>query len=350
MFLVTKGSDVCNYLESEGYYCIYSSRLISNFWPSKKGIKPFLWQVREYLQNKAYLRNMNDILPQIVAFNPDIIHTNSSNCSIGYFIAKKISKPHVWHIREYGDLDAGRRHFPTKSLLEKKMKSGVNTNIAITRDIKQHFHLGDNTTAIYDGPITIATPPEITVPKKNYFLFVGRVTPVKGVDIAIAAFADFCKQNHDYELYIAGDGEKSYVDELHQLAKKAGVSQQVKFLGYRNDVNELMREAKALIVPSRFEAFGFITAEAMLNGCPVIGKNTAGTKEQFDNVDGHICRAFCKRFTTPEELTRQMLNEVKQPSAIEDLRSAQTYVMKTYSAETSALEVLNVYKNILLHV
>lgn len=39
----------------------------------------------------------------------------------------------------------------------------------------------------------------------------------------------------------------------------------------------------ALIVPSPFEAFGLITAEAMFNKCLVIGRDTAGTKEQFDN-------------------------------------------------------------------
>lgn len=44
-----------------------------------------------------------------------------------------------------------------------------------------------------------------------------------------------------------------------------------------------MNRATALIVPSPFEAFGLITAEAMFNKCLVIGKDTAGTKEQFDN-------------------------------------------------------------------
>lgn len=44
-----------------------------------------------------------------------------------------------------------------------------------------------------------------------------------------------------------------------------------------------MSKAQALIVASRFEGFGFITTEAMWNDCLVIGKNIAGTKEQFDN-------------------------------------------------------------------
>ena len=44
-----------------------------------------------------------------------------------------------------------------------------------------------------------------------------------------------------------------------------------------------MSKALALFVPSSFEGFGFITVEAMFCGCLVIGRNTGGTKEQFDN-------------------------------------------------------------------
>lgn len=45
-----------------------------------------------------------------------------------------------------------------------------------------------------------------------------------------------------------------------------------------------MNRATALIVPSPFEAFGLITAEAMFNKCLVIGKDTAGTKNNLTMV------------------------------------------------------------------
>ncbi len=56
----------------------------------------------------------------------------------------------------------------------------------------------------------------------------------------------------------------------------------------------LMRSAKALLVTSRFEGFGRMTAEANMCGCLVIGRNTGGTSEilnltlggwLFNNVD-----------------------------------------------------------------
>jgi glycosyltransferase involved in cell wall biosynthesis len=72
---------------------------------------------------------------------------------------------------------------------------------------------------------------------------------------------------------------------LKKEIRKSGVEHRVNFLGYRTDVNEIMSKAAALVVPSLSEGFGFITAEAMFNGCLVIGNNTAGTKEQFENWD-----------------------------------------------------------------
>lgn len=346
MFLVSKNSDTFHYLNNRGYKCIYFSRLINNFWPMKKDFRSFLWQIKEHVLNMIYIIQMKDILSQIREFAPDIIHTNSSNCSLGYYIAKKIHKPHIWHIREYGDLDACRRHFPNKKLFEKKLKKNFNTNIVITRDIKKYFHLGNNTIPIYDGPITNTHPTPLFMPKEKYFLFVGRLTSVKGVDIVIKAFTDFCKLNNEYKLLIAGSGDKTYTDSLRELIYKNKIEKSVKLLGYRTDIDRLMQRATALIVASRFEAFGFITAEAMSNGCPVIGKNTAGTKEQFDNVEEHLGYPCCRRFVSKEQLTTHMMSEVSTPVDNKTLQAIQKYVIYTYSASHSAECVFNLYKEI----
>lgn len=57
----------------------------------------------------------------------------------------------------------------------------------------------------------------------------------------------------------------------------------VEFLGPRDDVPQLMSGALALVVASRTEGFGLTAVEAMSQGCVVIGHDTTGMKEQFDN-------------------------------------------------------------------
>ena len=101
---------------------------------------------------------------------------------------------------------------------------------------------------------------------RPFFLFVGRLERIKGLDDVIPAFVEYC----DADLLIAGSGD--YGDKLRSLA---GDNPRVHFLG-RIDPDTLRhyyRHARALIVPSIcFETFGIILIEAFQNGTPVIAR------------------------------------------------------------------------------
>jgi glycosyltransferase involved in cell wall biosynthesis len=101
---------------------------------------------------------------------------------------------------------------------------------------------------------------------RPYFLFVGRLEKIKGLDDVIPLFREYAGA----DLLIAGDGE--YAAELRTLA---GDNPRVKFLG-RVPLDELRRyyeHAQALIVPSVcFETFGIILIEAFKYGTPVIAR------------------------------------------------------------------------------
>ena len=111
------------------------------------------------------------------------------------------------------------------------------------------------------------------------------------------------------------------------------------FLGYRKDVDVLMSEATALIVASQFEAFGFITAEAMFNGCVVIGKDTGGTGEQIDNMEKLAGVPSGFRFVTTQELIDAMKYVVRNPVPFSQLQKISRNVVKLYSSESSAKSV-----------
>jgi glycosyltransferase involved in cell wall biosynthesis len=101
---------------------------------------------------------------------------------------------------------------------------------------------------------------------RPFFLFVGRLESIKGLQDVIPAFKDY----GDADLLIAGDGE--YSDELRALAH--GI-EGVRFLG-RIAPGELRRyyeHALALIVPSIcYETFGIILIEAFREGTPVVAR------------------------------------------------------------------------------
>jgi glycosyltransferase involved in cell wall biosynthesis len=123
---------------------------------------------------------------------------------------------------------------------------------------------------------------------RPYFLFVGRLEKIKGLDDVIPVFRDY----PDADLVIAGDGE--YAATLKAQAE--GMTN-VRFLG-RVAMEELRRyyeHAIALVVPSVcFETFGIILIEAFKQSTPVIARRigpfpeiveTAGAGELFATRD-----------------------------------------------------------------
>lgn len=114
-------------------------------------------------------------------------------------------------------------------------------------------------------------------PDEEYFLFAGRVEALKGIDIAVRAFAML----PDKKLYIAGTGPMQ--EEMQAFVKERELSN-IKFLGYlqKEEMSEMFYHAKAVIMTSQcYEAFAMTIAEAYSYGVPVI----AG---RVGNMDGMV--------------------------------------------------------------
>ena len=284
-------------------------------------------------------------------FQPDIIHTNVSVIDIGYRVAMQLKIPHIYHVREYGDKDFSLFHYPMRSCFLKKLKKHSYA-ICITKDIQKHYNLNvDNSCVIYNG-VCSETQIRFSPHKKNYFLFAGRLEPAKGVGELLIAFADFCllRPNLDIRLKIAGDTKDiRYYDFLLNEVKRLHIEGRVDFLGMRKDINDLMTDAYLMIVPSKFEGFGRITAEAMQNGALVLGRDTAGTKEQFDNGLEMTGEEIALRYSTCQELVKKMCEVVD--NGIEHyfpmIERSQQVVRNLYTNEYHAQHVYDFYNEIL---
>ncbi|UKA26081.1 glycosyltransferase [Photobacterium damselae subsp. damselae] len=218
-------------------------------------------------------------------YKPDVIHTNIGPITLGYWVSKILNIKHIWHLREYQDLDFDMKFFPNK-LMFNKLINNSDKVVCITNKISNHFSTSMNSVVIYDG---VLEPNKIPIykNKSSYFLFVGRLEPTKGIEDVIDSFIKFCELGYSkYELLIAGSGQTTYLQYLKDKVGKSHLHDRIKFLGFRNDINELMSCAKALVVASKCEGFGLITAEAMFNCCIVIGRDTGGTSEILTNNYG----------------------------------------------------------------
>lgn len=333
-------------VEGMGITCHYYSFFLTVY-PGYRSIKqlikfPFHF-VKYYIQNK---RAYYFFLKLTQKFAPDVIHTNVGPLDIGFKIAQQLQIKHVWHIREYQDLDFGLNFFPSTTLFRKMLSNPLNSSISITNDVFKYWNLDTNKdVVIYDGVLNEKESHKMIPVKKDYLLFVGRLEGAKGIISLLEVFGQFAQHNKQYDLYVAGSGG---LDSCTRIAKKYQIENRVKFLGHRNDVFKLMEEAKALIVPSRCEGFGFITTEAMFNHCLVIGKDTAGTKEQFDNGRSYTQKEIGIRFTNAHELLVALNDAVLLSDEVymETVNDAYNVVMKHYTIGRHVEQVEAFYKKV----
>lgn len=105
-------------------------------------------------------------------------------------------------------------------------------------------------------------------------LMVGEFIPRKRHEDALSAFSAVWSGAH---LLLVGKGPLE--DEMRQQAASMGLGRRVHFLGYRDDVPELMAISQLLLLPSLQEGLPMAVIEAMSMGVPVIGTDIRGTRD-----------------------------------------------------------------------
>lgn len=135
------------------------------------------------------------------------------------------------------------------------------------------------TRRIYNPATIDLTDPAATgtdlADRPEVVLAAGRLSPEKGVDVLIDAFARM--QRREARLIIAGDGPDRRA--LEAQARRLGVADRITFLGHVADIRPLYRETRALAVPSRTEAFGMVVVEALAHGLPIVATACTGPVE-----------------------------------------------------------------------
>ena len=143
--------------------------------------------------------------------------------------------------------------------------------------------LADRSSVIYNGVKSppIAPAPLPTDPPR--LLCLGRLSPEKGFDLAISAFAELADDFPRLRLTIAGDGRLA--NELHQQADKLQSRDRIDFLGLvqPDSVWELINRSTILLVPSHKEGMPLVAIQAMLMERPVVATRVGGVPEAISD-------------------------------------------------------------------
>lgn len=137
---------------------------------------------------------------------------------------------------------------------------------------------------VYNG-IDLKKWTKIKIDKSGKIIgIVGRLTYEKGVDRALFVFSEILKNMSDVELWVIGDGEER--KNLEQQAIELEINGSVRFWGFQEEVKPILEKFDILLLPSRWEGFGYVLLEAMSLEVPPVAFNIDAAREILTEESG----------------------------------------------------------------
>ncbi|HUF03393.1 MAG TPA: glycosyltransferase family 4 protein [Aridibacter sp.] len=115
-------------------------------------------------------------------------------------------------------------------------------------------------------------------------LTVARISLHKGHEFLVDAMKDVAARRPDVVLALAGEG--NLFELVRQQVSELGLSENIRFLGFRNDVPDLMKAADLFILPSVMEGLGTSVIDAMFAKCPIVTTEAGGIPELVRQREG----------------------------------------------------------------
>jgi glycosyltransferase involved in cell wall biosynthesis len=317
---------------------------------------------------------------KLKSFKPDIVHVHNFFPLISpavFYVAQKQNIPVVMTLHNYRLICPsayqhynGRLHlenaaqvFPVKAIVEKAYRDSYFQTASVVLTTGIHKLLGtwqakvDRYIALTQGaadmflnsslklkPEQLTIKPNFTTDlgegaavREDYFLFVGRISPEKGIETLLKA-----NKMYPFRLKIIGDGPLRGAVEEH-----AATHPNVEYLGYqkRPRVEEELKHAKGLIFTSEWpEMFGMTIIEAFSTGTPVIASDIGGAAHLVQ----HNYNGLLYTPQNAEELAEQVKVLENDSNLANTLgqTARQTY-LQNYTAEVNYKLLLDIYTDVI---
>lgn len=231
----------------------------------------------------------------------DVLYANSQKALIvGALAGKLAGKPLIWHLHDVLTADHfSRTHQRIATTLGNRLVARIVANSGATAEaFVKNGGKAEQVRVVYNGidpnPFESVTPKEVGalegelglagVPSVGVF---SRLAPWKGQHVLLEALVHL-PGVHALLVGEALFGERTYAESLRERAKDLGVTDRVHFLGFREDIPQLMRLVDVVVHASVApEPFGRMIVEGMLARRPVVASRAGGTAEIVeDGISG----------------------------------------------------------------
>jgi len=177
-------------------------------------------------------------------------------------------------------------------------------------------------------------------------LFVGRIQPLKGLDVAVRALAELDREDAEL-VVVGGPSGRAGPDELarvHDLATELGVRSRMKFVPPQPHhlLSTWYRAADVVVVPSRAESFGLVALEAAACGAPVVASDVGGLRTIVD--DGRT--GFLVEPRDPRAFARAVDELVGDPALAGAMGEAAALRAQRFTWSTAAARLRRLYADL----
>lgn len=226
---------------------------------------------------------------KFIRFNHiDLIHTDAPRQTFFAGLAAKITKrPLIWHVR-ISD--------PEKRLYDKILSSLSTKMIAVSEAAARRLQRVNKNkiVVIFNGinlnEYDLPHPDKKLVEefgKEENCVFVGtasQLIPRKGYSILLQAASQVLQVGPNVKFVIVGSGEEKYSQSLYDLSKDLGITENIIFTGYREDISQIMKILDIVVLPSTHpEGFSRLLLEAMASSKPVVASRIGGNPEAVED-------------------------------------------------------------------
>jgi glycosyltransferase involved in cell wall biosynthesis len=175
----------------------------------------------------------------------------------------------------------------------------------------------------------------------NRFIFVGRIIRLKSIEHAIQALAEAKSAMLDI---VGPEADKNYAEEMRRLVNTLGLNGRVRFWGAVSDDQkyELLKQAAAIILPSREEGQGLVLAEALVQSTlPIAAEGGAG---DFITQCG---AGIAYQFADVHAIAAAMRLVMHQPEATKRQASVgHSWVLEKLNPDQIAAKVQSIYESV----
>lgn len=253
---------------------------------------------RQASQNTSAVLEIEKIIQKT---RPDVVMTNSMVSPWAALAAYYQGVPHVWFVREYGDLDHGRIFEMGRQKTWQDVGRLSTVIVTISEALAAHLsrYMPAEKIRILYNPFNIK---EIISKAKSEkvkpfrradslkLVIIGNLSPSKGQHEVVEAVGRLNDEGLLVELCIVGDkGPDKYLKTVQKSIRQHKLRRKVHFVGRHPNPLPYVQAADIGLMTSRREAFGRVTFEYLVLGKPVVGANSGATPEMVeDGVNGFL--------------------------------------------------------------